>query len=735
MSNVIKVFNNKGAVKKKKDINVIDNSETSNINFNMMKNASKRPIVNKRPVGPIVNKRPVGPVVNKRPVGPVVNKRPVGPVVNKRPVGPVVNKSNKRPNVTNVNKSNKRPNVTNVNKSNKRPNVTNVNKNPNVDNKTMIPVLNSLYLNKLDKFCEIMNVTQKDVLTDPKQEFRYLCYKYTDYIRMLKLPIISKYSFYESILIEFRCLPHLEFLIRNSIYKLGVKWSQTIVCGSSNYKFICNIVKNIDRDIKIIMLNHENITQLEYNNLLLIRKFWEMFNGEKLLIYQEDSCIFKNNIDDFLEWDYIGAPWPKEYNINKNGVGNGGFSLRSKSVILECFKYDEKNLDISPVVYKYMNDNNLPKLPEDVFFTNIMEYNNIGKLADWETGKKFSSESFHEDSLGGHQFWLNNKNWKNYLYPNVIKTFIPRHFSDFDHRGGWNNVIKHLYELNIYNTNSEIVFYDLVEKDFIWEKTELNKKWFGIVHCTENTPPYLDCVNTSNLFKPNSHFLKNIDKCLFLIGLSPNVVSYLKKKLSNVNINVNVYLLNHPIDTEENIPMFSINKFVNNDNKKIIQIGQQLRKVTSIYRLKIDNDYKKLWLTGTKDFDKLKKLFIQESAYLRIKNININDVEMKYTDTFVEYDNLLVKNIVFIDLFDAAANNTILECILRRTPIIINRLPATVYYLGEDYPLFFDNIDEVSNLLTKENITNAHEYLKTIKLTSIKEFTSNILNILNVNFK
>ena len=552
---------------------------------------------------------------------------------------------------------------------------------------------------------------------------------------MLSLPIISKYSFYESILIEFRCLPHLEFLIRNSIYKLGVKWSQTIVCGLNNYKFIFDIVKSIDRDIKIIKLNHENLTQNEYNKLLLTTNFWKMFNGEKLLIYQEDSCIFKNNIDDFLEWDYIGAPWPKEYNINKNGVGNGGFSLRSKSIILECFKHDEKKINVSPVVSKYMNDNNLPRLPEDVFFTNMMEYNNIGKLADWETGKKFSSESFHEESFGGHQFWLNNKNWKNYLYPNVIKTFIPRHSSDFDHRGGWKSVIKYLYELNVYNTNSEIIFYDLVEKDFIWEKTELNNKWFGVVHCTENTPPYLDCVNTSNLFKENSHFLKHIHNCLFLIGLSPNVVSYLKIKLSNLNINVDVYLLNHPIDTEENIPIFSIDKFINNNNKKIIQIGQQLRKVTSIYLLKINNDYKKLWLTGTKDFDKLKKLFIQECAYLHIKNININEVEMKYTDTFDEYDNLLVENIVFIDLFDAAANNTILECILRRTPIIINKLPATVYYLGEDYPLFFDNIDEVPDLLTKENIVNAHEYLKTIKLTSIKEFISSILNILNVKLE
>ena len=121
--------------------------------------------------------------------------------------------------------------------------------------------------------------------------------------------------------------------------------------------------------------------------------------------------------------------------------------------------------------------------------------------------------------------------------------------------------------------------------------------------------------------------------------------------------------------------------------------------------------------------------------YLNVQNIDINDIEMKYTNTFEEYDNLLSENIVFIDLFDAAANNTILECILRRTPIIVNKLPATIYYLGEDYPLFFNNIDDIPNLLNIKNIEKAHIYLDNIKLTDTKEFISNIVNILESKIK
>ena len=541
-----------------------------------------------------------------------------------------------------------------------------------------------LYLNKIEDFCKIVNVSKNHVLNDSKQEFRYFCYRYLDYIKMLYLPIIKQNSFYEAVLIEFRCLPHLEFLIRNSINKLGEKWSQTVVCGLNNYKFIYNIVKNIDRKIKIIKLDYENLTQIEYNDLLLTKSFWELFYGEKLLIYQEDSCIFKNNIQEFLNWDYIGAPWPLEFNINKLGVGNGGFSLRTKKVMLECLKYDDSKIELSPIISNYMNEAKLTRIPEDVYFTNIMDIHSIGKIADWENAKKFSSEGIHSDSLGGHQFWLNNTNWKNYLYSNIIKTFIPTHMTNLEHRGGWSNIINYLYALNVYNINANIVFYDVLEKDFIWENTIKDKKWFGVVHCTENTPSYLYCINISQLFEPNSLFLNHINECLFLIGMSPNIVNYLKNQFTKLNINVDVYLLYHPINNEVSIPKFSI-----------------------------------------------KTLFDKECEYLEIENININDVEMRYTDTFKEYDDLLSENIVFIDLFDASANNTVLECILRRTPIIVNKLPSVVYYLGENYPLYFNSASEVPKLLTLENITKAHAYLMDLKLTSVKEFIADIINIIN----
>ena len=68
---------------------------------------------------------------------------------------------------------------------------------------------------------------------------------------------------------------------------------------------------------------------------------------------------------------------------------------------------------------------------------------------------------------------------------------------------------------------------------------------------------------------------------------------------------------------------------------------------------------------------------------------------------------------VYLDFYDVAACNTIIECIMMHTPVLTRRLPGTVEYLGEHYPLFFDSIEEAScKLQNKELVIQAHYYLK-----------------------
>jgi len=77
------------------------------------------------------------------------------------------------------------------------------------------------------------------------------------------------------------------------------------------------------------------------------------------------------------------------------------------------------------------------------------------------------------------------------------------------------------------------------------------------------------------------------------------------------------------------------------------------------------------------------------------------------------YDALLSENVVFLNLLDASAVNTLLECIVRNTPVLVNALPAVLEYLGQDYPLYYRSLDEAGALLRRpSNIVRAHFYLK-----------------------
>jgi len=278
------------------------------------------------------------------------------------------------------------------------------------------------YYDKLENFVEIYNVTKDEILNNKKIEFRYFCFKYLEYIRTFKLHDIKKQSNYEAVLIEFRCFHHIEFIIRNNILKLGEEWAFTIICGNLNYNFVVDIVKNISENIKVIKVDYDNLSQSTYSKFLASKYFWNLFNGKKILIYQEDSILFKSNIDDFLKWDYIGAPWPNNQDDNSLGVGNGGLSLRTKKCMLDVIKkIDISNTKFNISTIEYMKKTGQTVGPEDVYFTLNMINNNIGKIPNREIASYFSTELiYNENSLGGHNFWLSTDAWKDSLYKHVL---------------------------------------------------------------------------------------------------------------------------------------------------------------------------------------------------------------------------------------------------------------------------------------------------------------------------
>jgi len=74
-----------------------------------------------------------------------------------------------------------------------------------------------------------------------------------------------------------------------------------------------------------------------YNRFML--KLLADFIHTDFVITIHDDGYGRNGdrwINDFLSYDYIGAPWPSEWELGGYRVGNGGFSLRSRQLIELC---------------------------------------------------------------------------------------------------------------------------------------------------------------------------------------------------------------------------------------------------------------------------------------------------------------------------------------------------------------------------------------------------------------
>lgn len=76
---------------------------------------------------------------------------------------------------------------------------------------------------------------------------------------------------------------------------------------------------------------------IEDYTFFTLKNMWAFVKTEFMLIIQYDGMAANRNkwTDEFLKYDYVGAPWPDRFSwIGKDEkVGNGGFSLRSAKLL------------------------------------------------------------------------------------------------------------------------------------------------------------------------------------------------------------------------------------------------------------------------------------------------------------------------------------------------------------------------------------------------------------------
>jgi Cu/Ag efflux protein CusF len=393
------------------------------------------------------------------------------------------------------------------------------------------------------------------------------------------------------------------------------------------------------------------------------------------------------------------------------------------------------------------------------------------------------------------------------------------------HRSGWQFVYESIKYLH--NDKSDLFLDMYVDRTFHWNANvnsvigliPYTKNWVGFVHHTFDTS--FSDYNCHNLLA-SPEFLQSLKFCKGLFVLSDYLKKQFEEELGKIGWgNVPVYAFSHPTDTV--IESFSMSRFLENKEKKLIQIGGWLRNIYTFYNLSLPKDvsfsygfligdkttspltvyntsYRKVALKGknmnnyypsahlTDDIhsvlvgrksncpggncstnasqnascnvsqnasanccsncstaltltcdSRIKNnwnKFFYEDLCNKVKSIDF----IEYLDNEM-YDTLLTENIVFVHLVDASAVNTVIECAVRSTPIVINKHPAVVEVLGEDYPLYFANesdnyfkiTSEVKTLMSDSNkIKRAHAYLKKLNKNNLTMtyFLSNFVNIL-----
>ena len=146
----------------------------------------------------------------------------------------------------------------------------------------------------------------------------------------------------------------------------------------------------------------EDHKRVAYSKALTSPEFWELTTTPKVLLAQTDSWICngaREHLQDFLQYDYVGAPWPDFKTFcPKKPVGNGGFSLRDREAMLRITRSSHSNWH-----------------PEDAYFCSHLQ--DSEKLPSKEQAMHFAREQFSPEerkqisgatmpSVGVHNLWV-----------------------------------------------------------------------------------------------------------------------------------------------------------------------------------------------------------------------------------------------------------------------------------------------------------------------------------------
>jgi tetratricopeptide (TPR) repeat protein len=284
------------------------------------------------------------------------------------------------------------------------------------------------------------------------------------------------------------------------------------------------------------------------------------------------------------------------------------------------------------------------------------------------------------------------------------------------HRSGWNFAID---ALRAVHRDDGVRLDGFVEDTFSWRVEALeaegvlprSQPWVGFVHNPVCMPAWYHPDSHPQMVLSRPSCQRSMQHCRGLFTLSEELAGWVRHETGKP---VSTLLL----PTGPPTRTFSVERFLANPQKSIVQVGWWLRRLRAIYRLPLARGnplgYDKVWLLTTPFYnaqDHFQSLLAHEP----------NDIVQRYEENTrvvqhlgpLAYDACLSQNIAFMDLWDCAASTAVTECMARATPLLINPLPAVVEYLGADYPFYFSTLEEAAEkALDVDRVVRTHHYLE-----------------------
>lgn len=189
------------------------------------------------------------------------------------------------------------------------------------------------------------------------------------------------------------------YSIRWNLRMLGPKWALQVFYATEEDRSTLDRALGspsfvIWTPIQIQGRNVSSINALEFNWLFVSKDLWMTIHHEHVLVFETDSMLIRKDcVEEFLDYHYVGAPWPT------GEGGNGGLSLHRRSSSLKVVSGPENSaLQSSPGAYHEIFSADLHMVSLLLSF----KYS----IAPRELEQRFSVEIIdHPNPCGFHKRW------------------------------------------------------------------------------------------------------------------------------------------------------------------------------------------------------------------------------------------------------------------------------------------------------------------------------------------